>query len=247
MSKDSLTSGKWYWSKRGSDERNGPISGEKLKELAEKGDLEPEDLVWTEGMDGWEKASSVESVQDFFVSPPPLPEDPVEESGNQEEAPPPLPQGEKPETQEEYSFPVRFEVEWGTSFASCKADLHIYERKIRIKPKSSFGSSFYEKREIKHSDYKIKNIRNKKLVFREERGLSVPIEDTIFFKNYVDRSRATDVIRYADNKKVTVGSYDDENKFKIKWGYLMKIDSVLEIGKKVIKISSKESEKNIGC
>jgi hypothetical protein len=101
MSDSSPASSRWYWSKRGSDERNGPISGEKLRELAEEGDLEPEDLVWTEGMDDWEEASSVEGVKDFFVSPPPLPEEPAEQGGTQQETPPPLSQGEKSEPEEE--------------------------------------------------------------------------------------------------------------------------------------------------
>jgi len=110
MSESNLISGEWYWSKRGSDERNGPVSSEEFKELAEEGDLEPDDLVWTEGMDDWQEASSVEGVKDFFESPPPLPEESEKQGGTQEEAPPPLSQDEKPETEEEYSFPVRFEV-----------------------------------------------------------------------------------------------------------------------------------------
>lgn len=81
----------WYWSKQGSDERNGPIGREQLEKLAEKEDLEPEDLVWRKGFDDWKEAGSVEEIEDLFASPPPLPGDPSDEKG---EEPPTLPQSE---------------------------------------------------------------------------------------------------------------------------------------------------------
>jgi hypothetical protein len=59
--------------------------------LAEEGDLKPEDLVWTEGMEGWEEANSIEGLEELFTSPPPLPDDP---SGKKGEEPPTLPQSE---------------------------------------------------------------------------------------------------------------------------------------------------------
>ena len=83
MSEGNPTSDEWYWSKRGSDERNGPISGEKLRELAEEGDLEPDDLVWTQGMDDWEEAGSVEKLESLFVTPPSLSTD-AGESGSRD-------------------------------------------------------------------------------------------------------------------------------------------------------------------
>jgi len=97
MSKnESVSESEWYWSKRGSDERNGPIDWERLKELAQEGDLEPDDLVWTKGMNEWKEAGSVEDLEDLFVSPPPLPEESSQESV-EEDAPPSLPQSEKSE------------------------------------------------------------------------------------------------------------------------------------------------------
>ena len=50
----------WYWSKRGSDERNGPVDWNQLKELVREGDLDPKDLVHAEGMNGWQEVDSVE-------------------------------------------------------------------------------------------------------------------------------------------------------------------------------------------
>ncbi len=58
----------WYWSKRGSDERNGPVSTKELIELAKTGDLRAEDTVWKKGMSDWRKAKSVStlSMQDVL-------------------------------------------------------------------------------------------------------------------------------------------------------------------------------------
>lgn len=67
---ESTSDAEWYWSKKGSGERNGPVSRERLEELAEQGDLESEDLIWTKGMDEWEEATSIEGLIN------PLPDDP---------------------------------------------------------------------------------------------------------------------------------------------------------------------------
>ncbi|MFB6232259.1 MAG: DUF4339 domain-containing protein [Salinibacter sp.] len=67
---DPTSDAKWYWSKRDSDGRNGPVDWNQLKELVRNGDLDPKDLVHAEGMDGWREIGSV----DGFVkskSPPP--------------------------------------------------------------------------------------------------------------------------------------------------------------------------------
>jgi hypothetical protein len=62
---------KWYWRKRDSDERNGPVSTQKLLKLAKTGDLRTEDLVWKDGMSDWRKAKSVStlSMQDILKEP----------------------------------------------------------------------------------------------------------------------------------------------------------------------------------
>jgi hypothetical protein len=47
----------WYYSKAG--KRSGPVGGQQLKELAAKGQLDPADLVWKEGMAQWVPASKI--------------------------------------------------------------------------------------------------------------------------------------------------------------------------------------------
>jgi hypothetical protein len=63
-SQETASENQWYWAKQGSDKRNGPVSQERLEELAEEGDLESEDLVWRKGFDDWKKAGSVEGVEE---------------------------------------------------------------------------------------------------------------------------------------------------------------------------------------
>src|SRR5262245_40395657 len=63
----------YYYVRNG--ERVGPISGRQLKELAATGQLTPDDLVWKEGMAGWEPARKLKGL---FASasasePPPVP------------------------------------------------------------------------------------------------------------------------------------------------------------------------------
>jgi hypothetical protein len=63
---------KWYWTKSRADEDKGPLSWERLRKLAEVGNLEPDDYVWCEDLDDWKKA---DSVDDLFTSPPSLTEE----------------------------------------------------------------------------------------------------------------------------------------------------------------------------
>jgi len=59
----------WYWSKQDSNDRNGPVSRERLEELAEEETLESEDLVWRKGFDDWVEAGSVEELErELFAS-----------------------------------------------------------------------------------------------------------------------------------------------------------------------------------
>jgi hypothetical protein len=78
----------WYWSKRGSDEQNGPVDWERLKELAEEGKLEEKDFVWKEGMDEWKRADSIKELGDLVSSPPPLPHESSEVEGTRSKKPP---------------------------------------------------------------------------------------------------------------------------------------------------------------
>jgi len=51
----------WYYVKNG--EKQGPISGEQLVELAQNGTILPDNLVWTKGMTEWQPARNVEGLQ----------------------------------------------------------------------------------------------------------------------------------------------------------------------------------------
>jgi hypothetical protein len=62
----------WYYYSSG--ERQGPVSDSELKALADRGELQPDDLVWTEGLGDWQPAKVVKGL--FSVKsaePPPLP------------------------------------------------------------------------------------------------------------------------------------------------------------------------------
>src|SRR5262249_5675238 len=58
----------WFLTRNG--EKYGPYSVPQLKQLATKGNLVPDDLLWREGLPAWVKASTVGEV---FPRPPSLP------------------------------------------------------------------------------------------------------------------------------------------------------------------------------
>ena len=51
----------WYYAKN--KQKHGPMTLEDLKQLSESGKLLPTDLVWREGMDKWQPASTVKELQ----------------------------------------------------------------------------------------------------------------------------------------------------------------------------------------
>lgn len=64
----------WHYAKDG--ERHGPITSQQLKKLATSGDLQPTDLVWTEGNDEWKPASGIKGLfptKPDSPTPPPVP------------------------------------------------------------------------------------------------------------------------------------------------------------------------------
>jgi hypothetical protein len=71
----------WYYAK--DDEKRGPVTGARLRELAAAGELSPSDLIWQDGMAEWATALDMEGLFPEGVLPPPLP---AAEAG-----PPPLP------------------------------------------------------------------------------------------------------------------------------------------------------------
>ena len=67
-------SDEWFYAVQG--DRVGPVSIDKLKELAAQGGLLPEDMVWQDGMEDWKPASKVRGLFPASVSrsgPPDLP------------------------------------------------------------------------------------------------------------------------------------------------------------------------------
>lgn len=75
---------KWHYAKDG--KRFGPITAQDLKELAASGELQPDDLVWTEGRDEWKPANMVKGL---FPPSPEMPPPPV--PSPVAKAPPPVP------------------------------------------------------------------------------------------------------------------------------------------------------------
>ncbi len=61
----------WYYARDGKP--CGPVTEAQLKELARAGTLRPQDLVWQEGNQQWEPASSVKGLLPLSKGPPPLP------------------------------------------------------------------------------------------------------------------------------------------------------------------------------
>ena len=61
----------WYYAR--GNKQQGPASSAQLKQLAESGDLSPEDLVWREGMGEWIAAAKVKGLFEGEVAAPPKP------------------------------------------------------------------------------------------------------------------------------------------------------------------------------
>jgi hypothetical protein len=60
--------GEWYYAKNG--QQLGPVSAEVLTRLAASGQVQPTDLVWSEGMPNWAPARTVRAI---FPEAPPVP------------------------------------------------------------------------------------------------------------------------------------------------------------------------------
>lgn len=62
----------WHYSRNG--QKHGPVSSPELQNLARKGLLTPEDLVWKEGMESWQKAGRLKGLfPAVATAPPPMP------------------------------------------------------------------------------------------------------------------------------------------------------------------------------
>ena len=63
----------WYYTQN--DERQGPVTPEELKELANSGQLKPDDLIWKKGMKDWIEAAKLSGLipSELADAPPPLP------------------------------------------------------------------------------------------------------------------------------------------------------------------------------
>ncbi len=64
----------WHYSRN--REKYGPVSSAKLKELADTGQLQPDDLVWRHGMSEWALARKVKGLFSESSIPPPPPRPP---------------------------------------------------------------------------------------------------------------------------------------------------------------------------
>jgi hypothetical protein len=60
----------WHYSRDG--KKHGPVSSPELQSLARKGLLNPEDLVWKEGMESWQKAGQLKGLFPTVAAAPPL-------------------------------------------------------------------------------------------------------------------------------------------------------------------------------
>lgn len=60
----------WHYSRAG--KKHGPVSSAELQGLARKGLLGPEDLVWKEGMEAWQKAERLKGLFPAVAAAPPL-------------------------------------------------------------------------------------------------------------------------------------------------------------------------------
>src|ERR1700730_18600490 len=59
----------YYYSREG--QRFGPVPGEQLKQLAAAGQLQPDDLIWKEGMANWIQAARVKGLFSTTAPQPP--------------------------------------------------------------------------------------------------------------------------------------------------------------------------------
>jgi hypothetical protein len=50
----------WYYAHQG--QQSGPVSTEQLRQIAASGQIQPSDMVWTEGMAAWSPAHTVEGL-----------------------------------------------------------------------------------------------------------------------------------------------------------------------------------------
>jgi phage shock protein PspC (stress-responsive transcriptional regulator) len=73
-----MANDQWFYSTNG--QKNGPVTGAVLKQLARSGELSVGDLLWREGMAEWAPASKVKGLfpeNVVAVTPPPLPASPL--------------------------------------------------------------------------------------------------------------------------------------------------------------------------
>lgn len=76
----------WYLSKDG--EKYGPVSSSKLKEMARKGRITRDDLVWHSGLEDWVRAGRLKGL---FTKPPPSPPPPLPAVDESEKSSTPVP------------------------------------------------------------------------------------------------------------------------------------------------------------
>jgi hypothetical protein len=72
-----MAEGFWYYAQGG--QQHGPVSREALRGMVSSGQVGWTELVWTDGMESWMPASSIDElkVTRSVVPPPPLPAQPI--------------------------------------------------------------------------------------------------------------------------------------------------------------------------
>ncbi|WP_263787942.1 DUF4339 domain-containing protein [Salinibacter grassmerensis] len=218
MGSGSATGESWYWAKQGSDERNGPVSQERLEELAEARDLELEDLVWTKGMDDWKKVGSVEKLKGLFETPPPLSDSGEGEKTAADDGPPTLSQnGDGEEEVEEghktdYKFPVEFDVSWKGLISSNESTLVLRKKEVifYVKNESNHeGKVCYENLEIEEINGRDVKVTAPALFIE---GNSFDRTTTLTFRSESLAKKAVKIIYSVEGKKMDIGDQlDTEN------------------------------------
>lgn len=208
----SASENQWYWAKQGSDERNGPVSRERLEEVAEAGDLKPEDLVWTKGMGDWKEAGSVEKLKGLFETPPPLSDSDEGEKTAADDGPPVLSQnGDGKEEVEEtrkadFNFPVEFDVKWKGTVASNESTLVLRKKEIslHLNDWTNHGG------EIQYKDLKIDRVSGNDVEVTAPFGFdnynSFDRTTTLTFRSERLAKKAVEIIKITKGEEIDVGN-----------------------------------------
>jgi len=117
------------WFYYSGDQRLGPVGSQQLKDLASKGQLRPDSLIWKEGMTTPQPASRVKGLFEAVVTPPALPH------------PAPSPNEERVTAPDEHHFSATDQAAaaMSTIMAKAKATAQSTAQKIKVTHKQPGG------------------------------------------------------------------------------------------------------------